>query len=93
MGSHLLKIRRNPHLTNDQRWDLAVNALKLQDHSYGFASIIELLWKANTVGYWADGITLYSKRTRICSELYADAHAKVSGRYKSIEKGSVKDGQ
>ena len=77
--THLLKLRRNPGLTPDQRWDLAVNALKLQDHTYGFWSIIELLWRARAMESRADGVTVYGTRARICSELYADAHAKASG--------------
>lgn len=77
--NHLIKVKRNPSLTNNQQWDLAINALMLKDHSYGFSSILELLWKANRIGRWGCGTTMYSKRTRICSELYADAHAKSSG--------------
>ena len=79
VGKHLLRVRRNQALTPDQRWVLAVNALKLQDHSYGFRAIVELLWSARSIGFRAHGVTVYGTRARICSELYADAHAKASG--------------
>ncbi|MGR9046549.1 MAG: hypothetical protein ACU83N_14760, partial [Gammaproteobacteria bacterium] len=61
------------------RWELAVNALKLQNYGYGYYSIVQLLWKAKISGFWATANFSYPKRTRICSELYADAHTKASG--------------
>lgn len=79
--NHLIRIRRNNSLNQDQRWELAVNALKQQNYSYGFASIVSILWKARN-GFWIpQGKPIsFPKSAVICSELYADAHVKVCGQ-------------
>ncbi|WP_374090458.1 hypothetical protein [Methylomicrobium lacus] len=79
--NHLIRIRRNHALTQDQRWELAVNALKQQNYSYGFFSIGSILWKSRK-GFWnTQGKPIsFPKRAVICSELYADAHVKVCGQ-------------
>lgn len=78
---HLIRVRRNDTLTQDQRWELAVNALKQQNYSYGFFSIVSIVWKARS-GFWnGQGKPIsFPKSAVICSELYADAHVKVCGQ-------------
>lgn len=77
IGSHLIKVRRNPNLTLDQGWKLVTHALLLKDYRYGFFSVAELFIKANS-GFWSqDGKPLsFPKSSVFCSELYADAHVK-----------------
>jgi hypothetical protein len=90
IGQHLIRVRRNPTLNNDQRWELAVNALKLRSYRYGYRSILNLLWKSQFSGYWGTRTFTYPQRTRICSELYADAHTKASN---GIILGNITSGE
>jgi hypothetical protein len=89
-GSHLIRIRRNSSLTNDQRWEIAVNALKQNNYKYNYFSIIDILWKAK-IGFWnGQGKAIsFPKRAVICSELYADAHVKVC----SVALGNLRSGE
>lgn len=89
-GSHLIRVRRNNSLTKDQRWELAVNALKKKNYSYNFFSIISIVWKAYN-GFWTEqGKAIsFPKSAVICSELYADAHVQVC----SIVLGNLRSGE
>lgn len=78
--NHLIRVRRNTNLTKDQGWELAVNALKKQNCSYGMLSIVNLFFKA-CMGFHHSGSAIsFPKSTIICSELYADSHLKVCGQ-------------
>jgi uncharacterized protein YycO len=81
MGTHKIRVRRNPILTTDEKWSLVVNAIKQGGYAYGYSSIIGLLFKSIN-GFWAHSTTrrlAYPKRAIYCSELYADAHVKACG--------------
>lgn len=80
-ADHLIRIRRNTSLTQDERWELVVNALKQQNYHYGFLSICSILWKARGGFYRSQGKPVsFPKSAVICSELYADAHVRVCGQ-------------
>lgn len=78
MCSHLIRIRRNPNLTSDQRWSLAVHAVRMKNFRYGFMSIVELYFKSRK-GFWHNEDTpiQFPKSSVYCSQLYANAHGKI----------------
>lgn len=83
MGSHLVRVRRNPLLTTDQRWRLVVSALKKTNYRYGYMSVIDLYFKS-LKGFWSNNgkaSMTYPKRARYCSELYVEAHTHTCGIY------------
>ena len=78
-----IRFRRNDSLTQDQRWNLAVHALRLQKiYKYGFYSIVELYFKSK-IGFWKGNKSpkSFPKRSVYCSELYGEAHFRASGIY------------
>jgi len=76
VGSHLLRVRRDPLLTPDDGWQLAMEAMTNLRTSYSFGAIASLARKARR-GFW----TRPSKpsplpdRAVICSKLFADAYS------------------
>lgn len=82
VGSHILRVRRDNTLSDQTRYELAIQALSLQGYSYGFWEIIRLI-KAAHIGFNnsanSNGRTPgYPSRAVICSELYADSYAKIT---------------
>lgn len=79
LRSHLIRVRRNPDLTLDQRWNLAVHALRMKNYRYGFMSIVELHIKS-IKGFWYNEDTPihFPKSSVYCSQLYVNAHGKIS---------------
>lgn len=91
IGAHKIRVRRNPGLTQDKRWNLVVNALQQRDYAYGFGAVVGLCLKAH-IGFWKPngGKPLsFPKRAVYCSELYADAHVKACG----VALGNLKSGE
>ena len=81
LGTHRIRVRRNPKLTVDERWSLVVNALKSGNYAYGYSSVIGLAIKS-WFGFWTKSRgrrMSYPKRAVYCSELYVDAHVKSCG--------------
>lgn len=74
-SDHLIRIRRNVSLSQDQRWNLVVHALMQKGNSYDFFSIIDIVLKANN-GFWNyQGTNIgFPNAAVICSQLYATAH-------------------
>lgn len=82
IGSYSLRVKRNVHLTPDQRWNLVVYALIQKNYSYGFFSAFDLFIKS-IKGYWIhQGSPINSTfptKSVYCSQLFADAHVKACG--------------
>jgi hypothetical protein len=75
-----IRVRRNPNLSNDERWMLVVHALKQKNYAYGMWSIATLI-VGSRFGYWKhkSGPISFPHRTYICSQLYGDSHVAASG--------------
>lgn len=64
MGSHRIRIRRNPKLSVDERWSLVVNAIQQRDYAYGYLSVLSLAIKAH-IGFWkqsGSNVLVFPKR-------------------------------
>lgn len=84
VGNHYLRFRRDPKLTIEERYELALHALASQGTSYDFREIVRL-WKAARLGFGnstqANAQMLgkkYPKQATMCSQLYADCHVSVT---------------
>jgi hypothetical protein len=82
IGGYLLRIRRDPTLTPDQRWQIAMQSLTRLGSSYGFRRILSLT-RQSWQGYWQPDNRLpllVVVRTLICSQLFSDSYSMVTGR-------------
>ena len=82
IGGYLLRIRRDPTLTMDQRWRIAMQSLTRLGSSYGFRGILSLI-RQSWQGYWQPDNRLpllVVARTLICSQLFSDSYTMVTGR-------------
>jgi hypothetical protein len=76
VGSHLLRVRRDPLLTPDEGWQLAMEAMTNLRTSYSFPMIASLARKARR-GFWKrpSKRSALPDRAIICSKLFADAYS------------------
>ncbi|MEA2337688.1 MAG: hypothetical protein QOE82_1695 [Thermoanaerobaculia bacterium] len=76
VGSHLLRVRRDPLFTPDDGWQLAMEAMTNLRTSYSFGAIASLLRKARR-GFWnrPSNPSPLPDRAVICSKLFADAYS------------------
>lgn len=81
IGGHLIRVRRDKNLKNNQQWKIAVQALLRQKFSYSFGSIIKILWQSRN-GFWNTSFSPRntSRRAIICSQLYAESYGHSSGK-------------
>lgn len=79
IGNHKVRIRRNPNLTERERWALAVYALSQNNYAYNFFDVLWLFLRSFN-GFWTidSKFKRKPKRAVYCSELYADAHLKAT---------------
>ena len=81
IGTHLLRVRRDPKLTDDQRWSIVVRALTYLRSSYGYPQLFKLGLQALR-GFYRDwGVhATFAPGAVICSQLFADSYAWVTER-------------
>lgn len=78
VGAHRLRIRRDPSITREQGWEIAVAAMTRLNTPYGFGSILKLKLQS-LKGFWR-GRSAHGRNAKICicSELYSDAYSWVT---------------
>lgn len=76
VGSYLLRVRRDPLLTPDEGWQIAMEAMTNLRTSYSFPTIASLARKARR-GFWRrpSKRSVLPDRAIICSKLFADAYS------------------
>jgi len=78
--THLIRVRRDPHLELEAGWKISVLAACQIGTAYGFGTILTLARRA-VKGYWSPNPqTAHAGDGKICSELYSDCYAAASGR-------------
>ena len=82
VGDHRLRVRRLPGLTADERWLIVIAAMSRLNSPYRFRYLFRSLGAA-AGGFWRDRNdprTAATKTGYVCSTLYQDSVAKVTGR-------------
>jgi hypothetical protein len=80
VGGHLLRVRRDPHVSRDQGWEVAVHSLVRLHTKYSKGMILQLAKKAFQ-GYWQRVAESEEARgSVICSKLYSDAYSAATGK-------------
>jgi len=81
LGGYCLRLRRPLHLSEEERWRIAIQASVRCNERYALQSILRL-FRLSFGGYWTrqrEFAIAYAKSV-ICSQLYADAYSRVTGR-------------
>jgi hypothetical protein len=81
IGTHLIRVRRDPLITETEGYDIAVHALFRMRWYYSVWTIVRMLlqsWR----GFYDDpvGLRFAARHSVICSILYADAYSLVTQR-------------
>jgi len=79
VGTHELRVRRDLALAPADQWKVVVSVLSKLQSSYGRMAALRLWWQS-TRGFWHPVQSYGDARAIICSQLYADAYALVTGR-------------
>jgi hypothetical protein len=82
VGTHKLRLRRDPLLTDKDRFRLAVKALARLRNSYSQWSVLKL-YARSFPGFWhdsGDSVSFFGASAVICSQLYADAYAMATSK-------------
>lgn len=81
LGGHCLRLRRPLDLSDDDRWRIAIQASVRSNERYAMQSILRL-FRLSFGGYWRRqrGFAVAHAKSVICSQLYADAYSRVTGR-------------
>lgn len=82
VGEHLLRVRRDFSLTNNERWRLAIQAVVRLGEPYDFRKIL-LIYRSSFSTSWTAAVRAQfykRKRAAICSQLYADAFSAITGK-------------
>ena len=81
LGGHCLRLRRPLDLSDDDRWKIAIQASVRSNERYAMQRILRLL-RLSFEGYWKRqrGFPIAQTKSVICSQLYADAYSRVTGR-------------
>jgi hypothetical protein len=81
LGGHRLRLRRPLDLSDDDRWKIAIQACVRSNERYAMRSILRL-FRLSFGGYWTRqrGFAIAYAKSVICSQLYADAYSRVTGR-------------
>jgi len=81
VGHYYLNVRRNPDLTTDERWLVAIEAGVRLREAYRFADILIIYWRSFAkLGRQIHPNSMIQASSVICSQLCQDAHAKVTNR-------------
>lgn len=86
VGEYLLRVRRDPSLSTDERWQLALQCVYELRKAYGFLALPRL-WYQSKRGFWHHNIRQKSAIAMVCSDLYSKAYALTTGRL--LVKGSL----
>jgi hypothetical protein len=89
VGEHLIRVRRDPRLTPDERWRLAIQAVVRLGDPYDFRAIFSIYRDSLTMPVSSTLRAQFSRRKRaiICSHLYAEAYRAVTPRMLSRSTG------
>jgi hypothetical protein len=82
VGAHKLRLRRDPLLSDKDRFRLAVKALARLRDSYSQWSVVKL-YARSFPGFWhdsGDSVSFFGAGAVICSQLYADAYAMATSK-------------
>jgi hypothetical protein len=82
IGNHLIRVRRDPQLSGEQRYRLAMKAVLRLKMSYSVGQIVRLYFQSFQ-GFWNPsfkGIGTFGIGAVICSELYSNAYSMVTSR-------------
>lgn len=77
---HLVRVRRAPNLSVDERYRIALRALFRLRTNYGFGFVVSLFFRS-FAGFWKGSKKPYSRLglgSVVCSQLYADSYAIVT---------------
>jgi hypothetical protein len=79
--AHLIRLRRDPALTDAQRLQMVVEALQMLPYQYSRSSILALVWRnwRSRMG-WSNGPPVLTPGATICSQMYNDAFGLAHGR-------------
>jgi hypothetical protein len=90
-GSHCIRIRRPRNLSENQRWQIAIKSLIELNKSYSFGHLWELFKLSRfRLGRIPATRLKPPESAKICSQLYADAFAKVTlGLLSSNDNGEI----
>jgi len=82
VGEHMIRLRRDPSLTDPERWRLAIQAVVRLGEPYDFLEILSVFKHSLSTSWTAAFRSQFSRNRRsvICSQLYADAFMTVTGR-------------
>lgn len=81
LGEYLLRVRRDPTLTPDQRWQIAIKSLTRLGSRYSFRHILSLAYHS-WHGFWRQNNSLppLGAKAVICSQLFSEAYTLVTSR-------------
>lgn len=79
VGGHLLRFRRDPNLSGDDRWKLVVHAMYRLSDPYSVWALVRL-WFQSQIGFWHPYARYKSVEALVCSELYSKAYTLTTGK-------------
>lgn len=82
VGEHLIRVRRDFTLSNDERWRLVVQAIVRLGQPYNFREILSV-YRSSLSMSWTSALgtqLVAHGKSIICSQLYATAYSAVAGR-------------
>lgn len=79
--THLLRVRRDPDLCTEERYQIALQSLRRLSKGYGFRQAMAVWWQS-IYGFWKDEkrFIVLPGKTVICSSLFAEAYSKITLR-------------
>jgi hypothetical protein len=81
VGHHLIRVRRAPKITDEQRWKIALYSLTSLGEDYNLMAVVKFFFKAYTGGIEKiHRRNLYPRKARFCSQLFADAYGRSTGK-------------
>lgn len=79
VGSHLIRVRRDPSLSNTERYELAIRSIARLKENYS-VNRLPLLVFYGMAGFWTRTRLRSDTPTVICSQVFADAHSLTTRR-------------
>ena len=77
--THLIQVRRDLSLSQDERWRLAVRSLHQLRLPYGLLALPGLFYQSKR-GFWRPLGGIWNMRGIICSSLYSEAYQYTTGK-------------
>lgn len=79
--THLMRVRRDPRLSTEERWQVTVHSLKRLGKRYGFGKAMVVWWQS-FYGFWKGnkGFIFLPGKTVVCSSLFAEAYSSATSR-------------